>query len=84
MTKNINIKDRIVDFYDVDMVDVEDEMVSYLDKKMKVRIHSATIGSNKYVFTGNPKDHASNSITVSGYRAKKPGEKTSIDISVNY
>lgn len=84
MQKNIDIKNRIVEFYDVDMFDIEDDIVSYLDRKMKVRIYSATIGSNKYVFTGNPKDHAANSITISGYRTKQPGEKTSIDISVNY
>jgi len=84
MTKNINIKDRIVDFYDVVMEDVEDEMASYIDRKMRVRIHSAVVGSNKYVFTGNPSDHSPNSITISGYRVKKSGEKISIDISVNY
>ncbi|MFA5024105.1 MAG: hypothetical protein WC523_04075 [Patescibacteria group bacterium] len=84
MQKSIDIKNRIVDYYDADTGQVEDEVVAYLDKKMKVRFHSASFNNSKYVFMGNPKDKAPNSITISSYRDKKPGEKVSIDISTNY
>lgn len=84
MQKNIDLKNRVVDMYDVDTGACESEIVSYLDRKMKVRFHSATFNNTHYVFTGNPKDKAANAITVSGYRKKTPGEKVSIDINANY
>lgn len=84
MTKHIDIKNRVVDMFDVDTKDCEAEIIGYLDRKMTVRFHSATFNNPNYVFTGNPKDKAANAITVSGYRTKAPGENVSIDISVNY
>lgn len=84
MRKNIDMKNRIVDMYDVDTGKNETEIISYLDRKMKVRFHSATFNNSRYVFTGNPNDKAANSITISGYRKKTSGENISIDISVNY
>jgi hypothetical protein len=84
MTKHIDIKNRVVDMFDVDTKDCEAEIIGYLDRKMKVRFHSATFNNPHYVFTGNPKDRDSNAITVSGYRKKGPNECTSIDIGPNY
>jgi len=84
MHKNIDMKNRVVDMYDVDTGKHETEIISYLDRKMKVCFHSATFSNSQYVFTGNPKDKAANAITVSGYRKKTAGEKISIDISPNY
>ena len=84
MQKHIDLKNRVVDMYDVDTGDCEDEIIKYLDKKMKVRFHSATFNNKNYVFTGNPKDRANNSFTISGYRRKQPGENTSIDINTSY
>jgi len=80
MKKNVNLKDRVVDMWEVDTGLHESEIVSYLDRKMKVRFHSARFSNSTYVFTGNPKDGPSDCITVSGYRKKQPGEKVSIDI----
>ena len=81
MQKTVDIKNRVVDLYDVDTGEYEDEIVKYLDKNMKVRFHSASFNNSKYVFTGSPKDGASNSITVSGYRKKTAKDaKISIDI----
>jgi hypothetical protein len=84
MRKNIDMKNRVVDMYDINTGAHEDEIISYLDRKMKVRFHSATFNNSKYVFTGNPHDTAANSITVSGYRKKLSGEKISVDIGPNY
>jgi hypothetical protein len=42
MRKNIDMKNRVVDMYDVDTGKNEAEIISYLDRKMKVRFHSAT------------------------------------------
>ena len=84
MNKNIDLKNRVVDMYDVDTGQCEDEIVSYLDRKMKVRFHSAEFHNSKYVFTGNSRDRSNNAITVSSYRKKKPGENVSIDIGPNY
>ena len=81
MQKTIDIKNRVVDLYDVDTGEHEDEIVKYLDKNMKVRFHSAFFNNSKYVFTGSPKDKTSNAITVTGYRKKTVKDaKVSIDI----
>ena len=84
MQKHIDMKNRVVDMYDVDTKDCEAEIIGYLDRKMKVRFHSATFNNPHYVFTGNPVEAAPNSITVSGYRKKGLNEHTSIDISTTY
>jgi len=81
MQKTIDIKNRVVDIFDVDTGLYEDEIVSYLKKQMKVRFHSAMFNNKKYVFVGDPADKAGRgTITVSGYRKKKPGENYSVDI----
>lgn len=80
MTKKIDIKNRIVDYWDVDTGQQENEIVSYLDRQMKVRLHSAYFNNKLYVFIRGPKDQSSNSIMVSSYRKKQPGE----NISVSY
>lgn len=80
MRKNIDMKSRVVDMYDVDTGAHETEIVGYLDRKMKVRFHSAHFNNHKYVFIGKPADGANNSITVSSYRRKQPGENVSIMI----
>jgi hypothetical protein len=84
MNKNIDLKNRVVDMYNVDTGQYESEIISYLDRKMKVRFHSAIFNNSRYVFTGNPKDKSNNAITVSGYRKKNFGENISIDIGPNY
>jgi hypothetical protein len=80
MNKNVDLKNRVVDLYDVDTGRYENDIISYLDRKMKVRFHSAYFNNSRYVFIGKPSDGANNSITVSGYRKKQPGENTSVEI----
>lgn len=80
MNKKLDLKNRVVHFYDVDTGLVEDEIVSYIDRNMKVRFYGATFSNRKYVFTGTPADKFPNSITVSGYRKKQAGERISIQI----
>lgn len=80
MNKTIDIKNRVVDMYDVDTGLHEDEIISYLDRKMKVRFHSAHFNNNKYVFIGKPSDKTQNSITVSGYRKRAGNENYSVVI----
>lgn len=80
MRKNIDLKNRIVDMYDVDTGLHESEIISYLDRNMRVSFHSAYFNNNRYVFIGDPKESLPNAITVSGYRKKQPGEKISVDI----
>lgn len=80
MRKNIDLKNRVVDIYDCDTGKDESEILKYLDRKMKVRFHSAYFNNSRYVFIGKPSDGASKSITVSGYRKKQPGETTSVEI----
>lgn len=78
MRKNIDLKNRVVDLYEVEDSSLyEQEIVGFLDRKMKVRIHGALFNNNKYVFTGSPGDGMSggSTITVSGYRKKGPGEE---------
>jgi hypothetical protein len=81
MNKKLDLKNKIVNFYDVDTNLVEDEIVSYLDRHMKVRFFGAHFNNNKYVFLGSPKDKHPNSITISNYRIKKPNENVSVEIS---
>lgn len=78
MQKKIDIKNRVVDYFDVDTGDSEDEIVSYLDRKMKVKFHSARFNNKNYVFIRRKDDQSSNSIMVSDYRKKKPDEKVSV------
>ena len=80
MNKKLDIKNRIVHYYDVDTGLVEDEIVSFIDRSMKIRFYGALFNNHKYVFTGSPIDKFPNSITVSGYRKKQLGEKISIQI----
>ena len=78
MQKNIDMKNRIVDMYNVDTGMYEDEIVSYLDRQMRVRFHSAYFNNSKYVFIRKPSDQSSNAITVSSYRRKSTGENISV------
>lgn len=79
MNKKIDLKNRVVDIFDCDNTgDYEDEIIGYLDKKMKVRFHAARFNNNDYVFLGNSKDHFGGSITVSSYRKKRDGEDISV------
>ena len=81
MNKQIDIKNRIVHYYDnVNTGDVEDEVVSYLDKGMRVCFHDATFKNKLYVFTGISTDHQSYAITVNSYRIKTSNDKNSIEI----
>ena len=70
MKKDIDIKERIVHMYNVDTGIHEDEIVKYLDKKMKVRFHSAAFNNSKYTFVSKSSEQAPNSITVTGYKKK--------------
>lgn len=70
MTKDIDMKGRVVSFWDIDTGDYEDEIVKYLDKHMKVRFHSAAFNNALYTFKGSPSEQSSNSITVSSYGRK--------------
>jgi hypothetical protein len=81
MNKKIDLKNRVVDIYNSNTQDDEQEIIGYLDRQMKVRFHSAHFNNNYYVFIGRPSDSARNSITISGYRKKQPGEKISVEIS---
>jgi len=80
MDKKIDLKNRIVDIFNVDTGLHEDEIVSYLKRSMRVAFHGARFSNRKYVFIGDPKSHISNTITVTGYRKKRPGENISVDI----
>lgn len=80
MDKKINLKNRIVEIFNVDTGLHEEEIVSYLKRNMKVAFHGARFSNKKYVFTGNPNSHINNTITVTGFRKKKPGENISVDI----
>jgi hypothetical protein len=70
MNKDINIKERIVNMYDVDTGTYENEIINYLDKKMKVRFHSALFNNSKYTFIGEPSEQSPKSITISSYKRK--------------
>ena len=78
MKRDINIKERLVEYWNIDTGTHESEIVKYLDKKMKVRFHSALFGNLKYTFVGKPDEQARNSVTVSSYKLKE--NKSSIVI----
>lgn len=80
MNKKIDLKSRIVEIFNVDTGLHEDEIISYLQRQMKVVFHAANFSNRKYVFTGDPNEHINNAITVTGFRKKKPGERISVDI----
>ena len=80
MKKDIDIKERIVHFHDVDTGLYENEIIKYLDKQMKIRFHSAFFNNCKYTFTSKPSDQVSNSITVSGYRKRSAGDSSAVVI----
>ena len=80
MKKVLDLKGRVVNYYSVDTGLVEDEIVSYLKRGMKVRFHGAKFNNSTYVFLGNASDKASNAITVSSYRKKAAGENVSVRI----
>ena len=80
MRKKINLKERIVCFWEINTGEYEKEIVSFLDRQMKVRFYSAYFNNSKYIFIGNPNDGINNSITVSGYRVKAKDENYSVDI----
>lgn len=75
MHKNVDIKNRIVNYYNIDTGKYEEEIINYLDKQMKVRFYYASFWHFKYVFIGLPEDQESNStstsITVSSYRKRE-------------
>ena len=78
MQKKIDIKNRIVDMYDINTGQYEIEIVGYLDRQMRVCFHSAVFNNSTYVFIRKPSDQSANSIMVSAYRKKKPGERNSV------
>lgn len=78
MNKQIDLKNRTVDMWDVDTGQCESEIISYLDRQMRVRLHSAFFNNSKYVFIRTAQDQSQNSITVSKYRKKLPGENISV------
>lgn len=80
MDKKIDLKNRVVEIFNVDTGLHEDEIISYLKRSMKVIFHQARFSNRKYVFTGNPNSHINNTITVTGFRKKKSGENISVDI----
>ena len=80
MKKNVDLKNRIVDVYNVDTGQYEDEIVSYINRKMKVRFHNVSFNNKKYVFLGNYNDHTSNTLTIDRYRNKRHGENISVII----
>ena len=75
MHKNIDIKNRIVHYYDIDTGKFEEEIINYLNKKMKITFHSAYFGHFKYILFGKPEEQISNSITVSSYKLRQSDDK---------
>ena len=71
MHKSVDIKNRIVNYYNIDTGSYEEEIINYLNKQMKVRFHHASFWHFNYVFLGKPEDQESNSITVSSYRKRE-------------
>lgn len=80
MKKNVDLKNRIVDIYDVDTGKHELEIISYLDRNMKVRFHNASFNNKKYVFLGDPVDYKNNTLTINRYRKKNLNEDSSVII----
>lgn len=82
MDKQIDLKNRIVEVFDVDTGLYEEELVSYLKRNMKIVFHKARFSNRKYVFTGSPRNHINNTLVITGYRKKKSEEENiSVDIS---
>lgn len=79
MTKKIDMKNRVVDIYDCNTGECEDEIVSFLNRKMVVRLHSAYFSNQNYVFIHGTQSRGSG-IVIKSYRKKQPGE----NISVSY
>ena len=78
MQKKIDVKNRIVEMWDVDTGQYESEIVSYLDRQMRVCFHSVRFNNSRYVFIRTPNDQSYKSITVSSYRKKMAGENISV------
>lgn len=78
MQKKIDTKNRVVEMWNVDTGKYEDDIVSYLDRQMRVVFHDAYFNNSRYVFIRKPSDQSSFSITVSAYRKKQPGENISV------
>jgi len=78
MIKKINMKQRVVEYWNVDTGLEEQSIIGYLDRQMKVRLHSAYFNNNYYVFIRGKNDQSANSITISSYRKKQPGENVSV------
>ncbi len=80
MYKDISIKDRVVNMYDVDTGTDQDEIIKFLDKQMKVRFHSVVFSPKcKYMFLGKQADQATNSLTVSKYQIKNGSQAVLIN-----
>ena len=81
MTRDIDLKNRVVEYHNVDnTATIEDEVIDYLKKHMKVRFYDACFNNRKYVFTGSPNDKHPNSLTINGYRVKVNGDCNSVVI----
>ena len=81
MTVNIDLKNRVVENRNVDnTATIEDDVINYLNKRMKVRFYDACFNNRKYVFTGSPNDKHPNSLTINGYRVKAAGDCNSVVI----
>lgn len=80
MKKDIDIKGRIVNMYDIDTGAYENEVIKYLDKQMKVRFHSVFFNNSRYTFFGTPAEQESYSITISSYKKRDAGDKSSVVI----
>ena len=80
MRKNIDIKERIVHMHDIDTGIHESEIIKYLDKKMRVRIHSAFFNNKNYTFIGKASEQVSSTFTISGYRKKSNNDKSAVEI----
>ena len=81
MTRTIDLKNRVVEYHSVDQTsNIEDEVVEYLDKHLKVRFYDACFNNRKYVFTGTPTDRHPNALTINGYRTKVKGDTVSVVI----
>ena len=81
MRKDIDIKERIVHMHDIDTGVYESEIIKYLDKKMKVRIHSAFFNNKNYTFIGKASEQVSNSFTIDEYRKKSPDDRSAVEIT---
>lgn len=80
MKKNIDLQNRIVNLYEIETNKYENEIISYLDRKMRVCFHDAVFNNQNYVFIGRPSDGIQNTITVSSYRKRNKMDKYAIEI----